>query len=95
MKTQKKRTEAYNANHTERTFEIGDLVLRKLPANLPTRSKVGPRNEGPYIVTKVLNKQTYLVRYINEDNDCPLFRIHNDQIQRYYKRKDTRNHKDA
>ena len=86
VQTQKKRKEAFNAKHVERTFKEGDLVLRKIPANLPTRSKVGPRNEGPFVVKKALNKQTYLIQHENEEK--PPFRIHNDQMQRFYKRKE-------
>ncbi|GJR72594.1 hypothetical protein Tco_0084959 [Tanacetum coccineum] len=56
----------YNARVRSTSFRPGDLVYRSNEAShAEDGGKLGPRLEGPYEVTKALDKGTYRLRDCN------------------------------
>ncbi|XP_012834007.1 PREDICTED: uncharacterized protein LOC105954870 [Erythranthe guttata] len=55
---------AYNSKVRPRSFQVGDLVLRKAEASHPI-GKLDPKWEGPYKITKVVNTGAYRLENIN------------------------------
>ncbi|XP_012839272.1 PREDICTED: uncharacterized protein LOC105959678 [Erythranthe guttata] len=55
---------AYNSKVRPRSFQVGDLVLRKDEASHPI-GKLDPKWEGPYKVTKVVNTGAYRLENID------------------------------
>ncbi|KAL0444274.1 UNVERIFIED_CONTAM: hypothetical protein Slati_2150100 [Sesamum latifolium] len=49
---------SYNKRVKSRSFQVGDLVLRRVDALKPT-GKLDPTWEGPYKVTSVIGKGAY------------------------------------
>ena len=66
---------------------MDELVIKKIPSNHPSKSKVGPKNEGPFIITEVLTPLTYMIRN-REDGKMP-FKAHNSQLLRYERKEKT------
>ncbi|KAL6962731.1 hypothetical protein U1Q18_052479 [Sarracenia purpurea var. burkii] len=58
---QSRMRKSYNARVKERSFQVGDLVLRKvmLAAKNPSEGKLGPNWEGPYVVTALAGRGAY------------------------------------
>ena len=63
---QRKVAELYNKQIRERSFKVGDLVLRNVTAKTknPTDGKLGPTWEGPYEVIKVFGKRVYSLKSV-------------------------------
>jgi transposase InsO family protein len=73
-RAQETQQRAYNKNHQEMTFKVGDLVLLSLK-NLKTRApskKLAIKRQGPYRVLDVIGTQAYRLALPKE-----LSRIHN------------------
>ncbi|KAM6555169.1 hypothetical protein CsatB_015931 [Cannabis sativa] len=85
---QQKVARYFNSKVKERSFKVGDLVLRRVLANTkdPTAGVLGPNWEGPYEVTEVVPPGTYrLGRYDSNMNLIPVPRYWNDQhLRKYY-----------
>ncbi|XP_060968453.1 uncharacterized protein LOC133036004 [Cannabis sativa] len=85
---QQKVARYFNSKVKERSFKVGDLVLRRVLANTkdPTAGVLGPNWEGPYEVTEVVPPGTYrLGRYDSNMNLVPVPRYWNGQhLRKYY-----------
>ncbi|XP_012842091.1 PREDICTED: uncharacterized protein LOC105962340 [Erythranthe guttata] len=55
---------AYNSRVHPRSFQVGDLVLRKAEASRPI-GKLDPKWEGPYKITQVVNSGAYRLENID------------------------------
>jgi hypothetical protein len=74
----------YNKNVRPRSFQQGDLVLRKVMGNAknPTDDKLGPNWEGPYRVRSITGVRAY---HLENLNSIPLPRPWNvSNLQKYF-----------
>uniref|UniRef100_A0A2N9H5X7 Integrase catalytic domain-containing protein n=1 Tax=Fagus sylvatica TaxID=28930 RepID=A0A2N9H5X7_FAGSY len=64
----------YNKNIRPRSFQVGDLVLRKVVANTrnPNDGKLGPNWEGPYKVTSFAGVGAYRLTDLDDYYSDPL-----------------------
>ena len=67
MKAYKDKTDQHFAKGVrERSFKIGDLVLRDRQASDPTNTgKLMPKWEGPYKVTEIIRPVTYKLKQLD------------------------------
>ena len=75
---------SYNKRVKPRTFQLGDLVLRKVFENTadPTAGKFHPNREGPYLVTQAGESGAYA---LDKLNGTPVPRMWNaTHLKRYY-----------
>ena len=74
----------YNKNVGPRSFQKGDLVLRKVLSNTknPNNGKLGPNSEGPYRVQSVTGIGAY---HLENLNSIPLPRPWNvSNLRKYF-----------
>ena len=74
----------YNKRVKPRTFQLGDLVLRKVFENTadPTAGKFQPNWEGPYVITQSGKSGSYA---IDKTDGTPIPRMWNAMhLKRYY-----------
>ncbi|KAL0455735.1 UNVERIFIED_CONTAM: hypothetical protein Slati_0912700 [Sesamum latifolium] len=72
---------AYNRRVKARSFQVGDLVLRRVDTLKPV-GKLDPTWEGPYKITSVIGRGAYRLEDLE---GCPLSRpwnVHN--LKRHY-----------
>ena len=53
------RKRKHDESHRHSDFYEGDLVLRRLPDNHPSRNKLSPANTGPYVIRRKTGPETY------------------------------------
>ena len=82
---QQKRKERFDSSHVPSNFEVGSLVLHKLPSTHPDRNKLSPIFEGPYTVTARNGLDSYeLTR--SEYERRPEIRAHASSLKHYFNR---------
>jgi hypothetical protein len=69
------------------SFEIGNIVRKRIPPNHPSNTKLSPKFEGPL---KILEK-TSEVNYKIEKLDNPVFTelVHVNKLEFYHSREDS------
>ena len=82
-----KRKQAHDIRHISSNFLEGDLVLRKLPDNHPSRNKLSPANTGPYVVRRQVGPETY--RISPESDGSSIYTAHASQLIRFHPRVET------
>ena len=80
----RKITRYYDRRVRPRSFEPGDLVLKKLmPARKdPTHGKLGPNWEGPYVVSQVVRPDSYELQ--TEEGKTLLHSWNAEHLRRFY-----------
>ena len=63
IKNQEQYKQRYDANRSDPTYNIGDLVLVK---TLNIRYKFDIRYEGPFRIIKILTPKTFIVQHIRK-----------------------------
>ena len=72
----------YDQKHTKTTFKPGDKVLVILPHNHPSRNKLSPKADGPFIIIAQTGPVTYLI----EMNEKQPYLTHVSRLVRYNER---------
>ncbi|KAL0410914.1 UNVERIFIED_CONTAM: hypothetical protein Slati_3681100 [Sesamum latifolium] len=72
---------AYNERVRPRSFQVGDLVMRKAEASGPIR-KLDPKWEGPYKVVEIVNAGAYKLQKLDGKNTPLTWNIAN--LKKYY-----------
>ena len=71
----------HNKNVRERAFQVGDLVLRRIPTTKDVH-KLTPPWEGPYIITEVIRLGSY--RLMNDAGEVYTNSWNIEQLRRFY-----------
>ena len=79
-----KRKLIHDQRHLSSDFVPGDLVLRRLPGNHPSKNKLSAGNTGPYVVRRKVGPETY--RISPEDDGSTIFTAHASQLVRFLHR---------
>ena len=74
---QAKRKDTHDSKHPDVTLDVGDKVLRKIAENHPSLTKLHPRQQGPFTVSKKWSDLTY--ELVNEKGKT--FRAHISQLR--------------
>jgi hypothetical protein len=79
-----KTKEHHDRRVNPRSFQVGDLVLRKIEATGKKRpfGKLGPNWEGPFVVAKVVREGTYRLR--EQDGTIVKNPWHANHLKKYY-----------
>ena len=85
---QLKNKEAFDAKHRSTFLEIGQRVVRRVPANHPDLKKFSPRNCGPFFVLAKIGPVTYSLG--RSADDASPFAAHVSQLKVYVDRDDNR-----
>ncbi|KAL0445789.1 UNVERIFIED_CONTAM: hypothetical protein Slati_1706800 [Sesamum latifolium] len=72
---------AYNARVRPRSFQVGDLVMRKVKASGPIE-KLDPKWEGPYKVIEIVNGRAYRLQHLDGRNIPRMWNVAN--LKKYY-----------
>ncbi|KAL0355699.1 UNVERIFIED_CONTAM: hypothetical protein Sradi_4016800 [Sesamum radiatum] len=72
---------AYNARVRSRSFQVGDLVIRKAEASGPI-GKSDPKWESPYKVVEIMNARAYKLQKLDGKNIPRTWNIAN--LKKYY-----------
>jgi hypothetical protein len=81
----KQKTKEYHDKKVNpRSFQVGDLVLRKISSTNHPRpdGKLGPNWEGPFIVAQIVREGTYRLR--EQDGTVVKNPWHADHLKKYY-----------
>ena len=91
IKTQTVRKQEYDAKHPTVQFEIGSLVLIRIPDTHPAKEKFTPRFDGPFKIETRIGPETYSVSRSEEHE--PQARIlpdssvvHSSRLRAYFDR---------
>lgn len=78
----------HDKKHPSHSLNLNDIVLKKIPTNIPQYSKISPLFEGPYKIVKFTSELTVILQDIDEPLITVLFKdIHGEYIQKIIKPK--------
>lgn len=60
----------YNIGVKARTFQVGDLVLKRVEVSRSV-GKLEPKWEGPYKVVKITKNNAYRIARLDDDGELP------------------------
>ncbi|RWR99422.1 Retrotransposable element Tf2 protein type 1-like protein [Dinothrombium tinctorium] len=83
---QNRRKEVHDTKHNLSPFQVGDKVVREIPANHPTSNKLSPKFTGPFLIVKQLADVTY---DIAENLSGDTKRAHASQLRKFVARQQT------
>lgn len=74
----------HDKKHSFHTLKLNDIVLKKIPVNTPSYSKISPLFEGPYRIVRFTSELTVVLQGLDE----PLITkaAHVDQLKNYVTR---------
>ena len=72
------RKEKHDNKHQPSNFDVGDLVLRRLPANHPSKQKLSPAFTGPYIIRNKNGPESFTIG--PEDDPLTSSKAHSSQL---------------
>ena len=81
---QEKHKERHDAQHPVATFQVGDKVVRRVPANHPDQHKLSTPWTGTYFIINKIGDVTYDIAF--DLMDGPIFRAHASQLKLYIDR---------
>ena len=77
----------FDERHKPSNFTPGDLVIRILPDNHPTKLKLSPAHTGPFVIREQLGPETY--RISPEAGVSSVYTAHASQLRRFLPRVET------
>uniref|UniRef100_A0A158P4S6 RNA-directed DNA polymerase n=1 Tax=Tetranychus urticae TaxID=32264 RepID=A0A158P4S6_TETUR len=83
---QERRKQRHDAKHPVANFEIGSKVLKEVPFNHPSKTKVTAKYTGPYYVIKKITDVTYI---ISESLSGTPIQAHSSQLKQFVDRQQT------
>lgn len=87
--TKDKRKAKHDSTHRPSNLSVGDLVVRRLAANHPSKKKTSPANTGPYKVSRILGSETYELVPAFDVNTGQLSTAHSSQLTLFRQRAET------
>jgi transposase InsO family protein len=84
--SQLRRKHRNDNKHQNIHFDVGDRVLRRVPDNHPTKTKITPRWTGPYYVITTIGEVTYDIADTPDGNTS---RAHVSQLKKFIPREQT------